>query len=439
MKLIKMSTFIDDIRFRLSFEFLFAVNNDVLARRLSLDEALSPGARPHSEADRSDAALVHLIAVLGRDQPKVTRNSDPRMLEIKLPSDRDNLDDSRWNALQAPQLTAPREGELELEYDSETSAGNSHVIGVELLSPYFIFGNWRQTLKTITRILSRLTLCDYPNLSGPEYRYPRHQAWTNARCSFRVRYDPLQDGHFFPLRTLKNLIAVWGTCEEQISKLHPPQHRYPAYGPYSLWKNMKEVADDKVVDEKAFRNEVYRTTNIPDLDEIVDFDKDDGLFSEISFKSDPAPSHKRERCHGIEFREHAGTLDIKDIGFWIGFTSSMLWMCQDIATTDEVHDFSEVPNVMDILEYLGASPQAQQYAWSRLVKMAKLAGTEELPRQPNEWQPTPRNSEDSPLPGAGLDFRIQQRLLTWSFPQWRYSQWRDPATIPKPPKLQRWF
>ena len=435
-----MSTLIDNIRFRLSLDFLFAVDNNVLARRLSLGEALSPGARPYSDAERSDAALVHLAAILGQDQLQVTRNPDPRLLDTNLPPDRRHLDDSRWNALQAPQLTAPRVGELELLYDSQTDAGNSHVIGVELVSPFFTFGEWQQTLGTITRIMSRLTPCENLNLSGPEACFPKYHAWTNSRCSFRVQYEPLQDDHFFPLRTLKNLVAVWGTCEERISRLQPPQHRYPPYGPSSLWENMKEVVDNKVVDEEAFRKEVYRTTSLPDLSEIVEFDKDKGVFSRICFNSDPAPSNKKARCHGIEFREHAGTLDIKDIGFWIGFTSSILWMCQDRVTEGEFVDLDDqIPNVMDMLEYLGASPQAEQYAWSRLVKMAQLAGTEERPHQPNKWQPTPRNSAEEPLPGSGLDFDVQRTLLTQSFPQWRYSQWRDPATIPDPPELHRWF
>ena len=429
-----MSTLIDSIHFRLSLDFLFAVDDYVLARRLSLGEDLSPRARLQSEAERSEAALRYLAVILGRDQPQTTRNPDPRSLDTNLCLDRDHLDDSRWNAFQAPQLTVPRNGELEIQHDTETTAENSHVIGVELLSPYFTFGEWQQTMRTITRITSRLTPYECPNIGGPECRYPKHQAWTNARCSFRVQYEPLQDDRFFPLRTLKNLIGFWGTCEEPVSRLQPPGHRYPPYGPYSLWDNMKDT-----VTEKAFRADVYRAANLLDLQEIVEYDKDDGFFSRISFKSDPAPSPWHARCHGIEFREHAGTLDIKDICFWIGFTSSILWLCHDSAEEGDSYDFEDfVPNVMDMMEYLKASSQAEQYAWARLVKMAKLAGTVELRCQPNQWQPTPRDSRVSPLPGAGLPFEHQRRLLTWSFPQWRFPQWRDPATIPKP-KIKRIF
>jgi hypothetical protein len=312
--------------------------------------------------------LAHLAAILGRDQPEVTRNPDPRLLDTHVPRDRNDLHESKWNALEAPQLLSPG-GVLRKRRGSLALTANRHVIGVELLSPYFTFTQWQYAQKTITRILARLTPITSPTISGSTHhaaRSPKHTAWTNERCSFRLQYAPLEDEDHFQLRTLQNLIAIWGSFESEIQKLHPLHHRSQPHGPLSLWNNMQ-----KGTTGSQFRHEVYTTTTLPDLQDIFEFDREEANFSKISYKSRPAFSPLATHCHAVEFREHTGTLDARDVLFWIGFTAAVLGLCQELTDEGDVFDLEEEIDLMGIMEVVKASYQAEQYAWNQLIRMAE--------------------------------------------------------------------
>ena len=366
-----MSNIIENVRFRLSLEFLFAIDNNVLDRRLSHDYPQSPKAAPHAEALRSHAALAHLAAILGHDQPEVGRNPDPLSLDTHVCENKFDLDESRWNALEAPQLILSG-GVLRTRHNSLTKTTDSHIVGVELLSPRFTFREWQDALQTITRILARLTSIKHPTLLGSmnfKARAPKHLAWTNERCSFRLQFEPLEDDQFFQFRTLQNLIAIWGSFESEIQKLQPLHHQSPPNGPLSLWNNMQKGTPGEV-----FRREVYASTTLPDLQDIFEFDRDEDQFSKIRLKANPAFPPRVTRCHAIEFREHAGTLNVKDVAFWVGFTAAVLGLCQELTDDGDEFDLDEPISMMGILEVLNASYQAEQYAWNRLIRMADGVG-----------------------------------------------------------------
>lgn len=366
-----MSIITEIARFRFTLEFIFAVDDDTLGRRLSRDFPLSPTALLHSEEVRSRAALVHLAAILGRDHPQVTTNPDPRVLDTHVPKDRDDIDESRWNALEAPHLASTHDVRR-IRRESLAQATNRHTVGIELLSPSFTFREWQNALSTITRLLGRLTPVQYPNLSGTgthRDRSPKHTAWTNERCSFRLQFEPLEEDQHFHFRTLQHLIVIWGSLEDEIGKLQPLHHRYPPNGPLSLWNNVHE---DTNLDE--FAREVYTAASIPELQDIFEYDRAEGEFSKISFGCRNAFSPRVARCDAIEFREHAGTLDIKDMTFWIGLTSSLLGVCEELTEDGDLFALESPIDVMGIMQVVDASEQAEQYAWNRLLRMMDQSG-----------------------------------------------------------------
>ena len=373
-----MSNFIVNVGFQLSFEFLFAVENNILDRRLSRDYPLSPLSPPHDVATRSQATLTHLATILGRDDPEVTRNPDPRLLDTHVPEDRNSLDRFRWNALEAPQLI-PSAGSLAPRENSAIPPAKSHTIGVELISPTFSFSEYQHALRAITRILARLTPFKYVDLPGrTSYndRSPRHVAWTTPQCSFHVRFSPLRQGQYFDLQTLKNLIAIWASMEPEITKLQPLHHRTPLSGTLSLWNNMRPGTSGTLL-----RQEIYTSTSVPDLQDIFEFNRDEREFAKISFKTHLSPdSPDIMHCHAVEFREHMGTLDVRDVTFWIGFTGAMLGLAQELTEEEDVFDLDEEIDMMSIMEVLNGSYGAEQFAWQRLIRVAETAGARKARR-----------------------------------------------------------
>ncbi|KAH0534048.1 hypothetical protein FGG08_007345 [Glutinoglossum americanum] len=196
--------------------------------------------------------------------------------------------------------------------------------GMELVSP---------TMPTTLPVMEKLRENDLPYIHEqltPE-KIPGCRFWVNSSCGMHVHVSIRDFGtRNFEFLTIQNLIAFWGVYEKEIERLHPEHRRHPR-NIYAASLRSAAPHDPKDTDLRVaqwlFR--VYSCKNFSDLRDLTDGsagrgDARDSKVNIVAYSPRDTDTIRPLREPTIEFREHAGTLDPKDIFCWIMFVTRVV-------------------------------------------------------------------------------------------------------------------
>ncbi|KAI4186593.1 MAG: hypothetical protein LQ348_004198 [Seirophora lacunosa] len=306
------------LSYQIHLEFLFACDRTTILRDAYAAEGLSPWNTPdRNKLDR--AALEHLALILSG------YNARFQMQEVRVATRHLEIPRAFWSV----RLGTGKEG-MELygrQYGTETPfkrAQDAHVCCVQLVSPAFndTEKQWTSFATATQRIVSRL--------STPGTLHPRgshevdrinHLAWTNKSCSFTVTVQPNRSDTFISWPTLQNLYAAWGSSSEVIQHVQNPR-------PFSntVFANRRIAPANELGHVEAIR----RVFTIPSLAVLMNLEAHVAAQVAISRMSILVDG-SREKCTGVRFDEHRGTLDVEQIQFWTRLTHQALVACQNMA------------------------------------------------------------------------------------------------------------
>ena len=297
----------------------------------------------------------------------------PDTIKVDVPIDREDLDISKWNLLEAANIHYQEEPGTSPHFTTPNGerVDSDRGLAIELVSPFFKLSDWNSATAEIGRVLTRLIGSeeDYPGTNwGWFQRGPGNQskAWTDDTCSLRVQICSTEEHEYFTLRTLQELVSLWGISEEALKEFGPLQHNLDVLNARSLWHNIPAG-----LSRKEFQNIVHSTKNVKELQDIIHHINGQSL-SKIRFTTMKCWLIDRvNRVCVIEFTEHVGTLDIEDVAFWAGFTVEILRICQQMAD-DNTRFMDKGPQgrfgFMDLLEWLQPSEESRRYCSERLVR-----------------------------------------------------------------------
>ena len=210
--------------------------------------------------------------------------------------------------------------------------------------------DYLKAMRLIERVMEKITQApDYPRVNGPPFL-----AWINDSCDFRVTWRTGSKTVAFPLCVLKNLIAFWGLYEGELQEMQPPHHRSPRNTrTSSLWKSMEDEST-----EIDFLNAVHSQEDVPSLQDLIEPDRDEDDFSKIHLET--RLGHIYTIAEGIQFREHAGTFNLREINFWLLFTScAIVYFLRCSLEGGIVHldEGEQKPALVDVMKEMGFSNQ----------------------------------------------------------------------------------
>ncbi|KAI9696014.1 MAG: hypothetical protein M1836_005845 [Candelina mexicana] len=230
----------------------------------------------------------------------------------------DWLDGEAWLIMDDSTITVPRV--------PPQDAQDWIYMSAELKSPVLRFD--LNSLNEITSVINQLT--------------SRYSISINQSCGFHVHVG--NSVHGFPLQTLKNFYTLAAAYENQIQSIHPPDrldHHFCApissYLPMSIPKKAAIIAE---------------------ASSIEDF---------VMLVTNPLSRYTAYNLHGlvhgpfktIEFRQHAGTMDIPAIAHWVRFVGGLvawahaagphhlLWLLQKVNENPDMQ-FTELLYELDM-------------------------------------------------------------------------------------------
>lgn len=288
------------------------------------------------------------------------------------------------------------------------AANNWDSWGVELISPpYADPAHARSEISTMLSSLRGTPSSD-------------HGATVSTICGMHVHVG-LPDNKPFAITTLQHLAYLLVVYEEEISQLHEPQRQQAEVEILSNRENFffdgcAEPVERLVINPET--GERKRKKFVPifkPLDEIRAL-----LFETVDAAGVPLErllgfigrhrAHlvnfsglvKENRPNTIEFRQHAGTLDPRDVFWWVQFCTGLVQLAHQYAITGDecpVSDWEDRIDIEDLFEAIGLPDEGREFFRERRevygAKAPKRIGYwEEWVDYDAEWEQT---RWDSPI------------------------------------------
>ncbi|MCJ1254858.1 hypothetical protein MMC24_002674 [Lignoscripta atroalba] len=380
----------DNLAFQIKLQFLFGLENGVVEDLLDSRYPPSPGADPEAiEFARERLVIEYIAELLSRysiEDARLLVNGDfpTSFIAGAVPPTGGPIDYTCWNVIEADWLSEQDETDLS-EHLTNSSGGRLDgrfgqapfyrtgagrkagvTVGVQLVSPLFQLSQISHVLPLIARTLRKLTdgTAGRQSADAPV----QHHVWVSETCDFSIKWQTQISRQIFPLRTLQNLFVFWALYEKQIERIQPRHHRSPyALEKWSLWSNLAPDVT-RVGIQRAF----YTTQDIPDLLKLLEFTGDEDQFAKIDLKTYlermPFPIPARLHVSEIQFREHAGTLDITKVAFWLIFTATVLKFCHSAAArggTINLSNHEELQPLTEFMREIGFTEEAVRYYLQR--------------------------------------------------------------------------
>ncbi|KAI5462803.1 putative amidoligase enzyme-domain-containing protein [Mariannaea sp. PMI_226] len=223
----------------------------------------------------------------------------------------------RWYITADPTLRGDRKRmNMELQ-DRITNKNNWDSYGLEFISPVFETWNpaiWYPELEYITSKIQ-----GSPSAS--------HGAFVNRHCGLHVHIGPPQR-EIFSTETIRHLGFILYVYEPVINTLHPPLRWTTAFIEVSTENPGVPVSNRWAanVSPDGFWSHTEGLNRSSLIDHICPHGKKH--LVNLSPLKRAAPFSTT-----IEFRHHAGTVDMKDIRWWVLFTSKFVALAQRCAAT----------------------------------------------------------------------------------------------------------
>ncbi len=202
----------------------------------------------------------------------------------------------------------------------------------ELTSPILPF--CLDSLQEVTEVVELLT--------------SKYELSTNASCGFHVHVGNHDQG--FPLQTLKNFYTLAAAFEYQIHSIHPPARLYNRFCACisAILPNMQTSAKAFIIAEvRSVEDFVTLLTNPQSRYTAYNFM---GLYTG-PFRT-------------IEFRQHAGTLNVAAITSWVQFVCGMIAYAHS-ASTD---------TILSLVDQVIENPDMEFAEFLEKLDMRHLAG-----------------------------------------------------------------
>lgn len=351
--------------YQIRLEFLFAYDEATLVRYVFGAVGLSPWERPTS--DKLDAAALEHLALLlsGYDINAETWAAGVESRDVQVATQHPEIRRSSWSV----RLGNGQPG-LDLygfQYGTETPfkrADQSHICCVQLVSPAFTdtHEQWSDFALSTHGILSRLQRPGslHPAASANRPRI-NHLAWVNKTCNFTVTVRPVDDRTYISWPALQNLYAAWGCCAPELERLQDPRQ---STSTKSAFRKLSPT------DERSSARCLERWYAVPSLAVFMNLESLIAAQAEIT-RISIMTDKTGERCTGLRFEEHRGTLDVVQVQFWTRLTYKAVVSCQTMAAGGRIFGVSKSAAFMQFSEDLIRDPWVRVRAWeSQAVEIA---------------------------------------------------------------------
>ncbi|RDI89588.1 hypothetical protein Vi05172_g714 [Venturia inaequalis] len=283
---------------------------------------------------------------------------------------------SRWILTADQSLQALTEEEKISTFPAKIKNGQGEEwdsYGIELVSPPYLETDLAHAEANISGLLGALET-------------PTSGITTNETCGVHVHIG-LPSGDCFPIKVLQHLCELLVIYEDEIARLHPTHRR----------NRTDEIESNKV----RFAAEGLDNEALDFMDRVVpDFDTGDLvtkrhestykavheihrlLFDEVDAATDPVQQlqksmgkargmivnfaylNRRNGPQTIEFRQHAGSMDSKEIGNWVRFCLGLVklaWRYADGEGGCGVKHWSDRVDIGDLMEEMGLEDEDREY------------------------------------------------------------------------------
>jgi hypothetical protein len=247
--------------------------------------------------------------------------------------------------------------------------------GIELVSPPY-----SSTTKAQTDISAILTFLVTTTSS----------ITTNTSCGLHVHIGT-PSGHHLPLKTLQNLAYILFIYEDAIGTLHPGHRRQRADEIGTNRENFYAEGDEPV--ERTLINQDTGETVTKLFDctyKSLEWVRH-SIFDEVNRAESPIEAlqlrmgkkrnhivnfaylNRRDGPQTIEFRQHAGSVDAVEIGFWVEFCLGLVRLAERYADGDgecTVRSWDDKIDVEDLFEEIGLSGEGRCYYRGKIMEYA---------------------------------------------------------------------
>jgi len=264
--------------------------------------------------------------------------------------------------------------------------------GIELVSPPYLSCDLSKASEDISSLLSAITTP------------PTSSIMTNRTCGLHVHIGT-PSGQSLPLKILQHLSFLLVIYEDEISKLHPYHRRQRTDEIESNKINFaseypapNDTIERKVLDEetgeivtKKFESTFKAVHAIRRI-----------LFDEVDATEDPVfqlqlrmGKHRGQivnfaylsRENGpqtIEFRQHAGSVDAREINYWVEFCLGLVrlaWRYADGEGECRVKHWNDKVDIADLMEDMGLDENVEEFYLEKVEEY----DTDEAPEVADIW------------------------------------------------------
>ncbi|KAL8691608.1 MAG: hypothetical protein Q9218_003203 [Villophora microphyllina] len=228
---------------------------------------------------------------------------------------------------------------------------------------------------------------------------------TNESCGLHVHVGNRKDG--FPLTTVKNLSMLVTAFERQVNSLHPASRATSRLcrPPGRLWHRMAPESVATAIERFTDLDSLVERLSVAHLRSNAEV----GRFWAYNFinltpkTDDPFDTFGSSGSNTIEFRQHAGTTDTREIISWAQLCCILVHSSHERGELGwygfiAEHLYATNYTVIHLIRDLG-------YDESAYDKLAEYYGTErkiyDHPKQMWQWQ-NPRDDEPPPVAAAAV-------------------------------------
>ncbi|QDS68214.1 hypothetical protein FKW77_010574 [Venturia effusa] len=283
---------------------------------------------------------------------------------------------TNWILTADQSLEALKDSEKVSAYPSritDNDKGEWDTYGIELVSPPYLEDELSNAEADISSLLFALDT-------------PTSAITTNTTCGLHVHIG-LPSGESIPLKVLQHLSELLVIYEDQITRLHPIHRRgrkdeiESNKGRFAAESFANEPLDymegmirDWDTDELVMRKLESRYKAVHEVHRLI--------FDEVEQAEDPIA--RLQKCMGptrgmtvnfaylnrangpqtIEFRQHAGSTDVKEIGHWVRFCLALVKLAWRYADGDgecRVKHWKDDVDIVDLMEEMGLQDEVKEF------------------------------------------------------------------------------
>jgi hypothetical protein len=178
--------------------------------------------------------------------------------------------------------------------------------GIELISPpmkYDHMSDWVPQLVQVDKVLTGIR----DSTTG----LYTEAALFNDTTGFHVHISYPRMGNEANLMVLKYVAIIWAVCENSIGLVHP-SHRHPSVAQYARSLRIKFNPHS----HERFAKSIYATNSLQALQSLISFNSG---YSQVKFSNE-----RGQKPLTIEFRQHRGTCNRREIVYWIKFCAGVV-------------------------------------------------------------------------------------------------------------------